>query len=193
MKKLKGFSLIELMVTVAIAAVLAMVAIPGYLDFQRNSELISRTNTLVASLNTARSEAMKSGRYAMAIPSDGIHWESGVIVFVDNNGNKVLNEGTDHVVYKNTDPFPSFLISSGTNTALGANPYILFDAQGYPKTSAGSFGNVTLSIARNDVSTDRQSAQTRRIIVSKTGRLRTCTPSSSTDSTCAEDNSGTAN
>lgn len=193
MKKLNGFSLIELMVTVAIVAVLAMVAVPGYVDFQRNSELISRTNTIVASLNAARGEAMKSGRYAMAIPLDRANWSSGVTVFVDTNGNKAFDETVDRVIYQNSDPFPSFLTSSGTNTALATNPYVLFDAQGYPKTSAGSFGNVTLTIARNDVPAARQYAQTRRIIVSRTGRLRTCTPSSATDTTCAENSATSAN
>jgi type IV fimbrial biogenesis protein FimT len=185
MKKSQGLTLIELMITLVVVAVLATVAVPGYADFQRNSELVSRTGTLVSSLNTARGEAMKRGRYAMAIPADGATWSSGVIVFVDNNSNKAFDSATDTVIYQNTDAFPSFLASSGTGTAVATPPYVLFDAQGYSRTSAGSFGNLTLTIERNDVSATRLPSQTRRIIVSRTGRLRTCTPSTASDSTCS--------
>ena len=52
-----GFTLIELMVTLAIAAVLMMVAAPSFVGFQRNSEMTSVTNSLLAAANAARAEA----------------------------------------------------------------------------------------------------------------------------------------
>jgi len=180
-----GFTLIELMVTLAIIIIIAVIAIPGYADFQRSSELSSRTSTFISAINAARGEAMKRGRYAMLVPTDGADWSTGVLVFVDMNGNQVFNAATDPVIYSNSDAFPSYLtVTSPTGTASGTTPYILFDAQGYAKTKAAAFSNVTISFSRNDVETARIPSQTRRIIILRTGRVRTCTPTSSTDTTC---------
>ena len=79
-----GFTLIELVVTIAIAAVLAALAVPSFIQYQRNSELTSLTNSLLAAVNAAKGEAMKTGRNAFVIPK-GSGWNSGWIVYVDMN------------------------------------------------------------------------------------------------------------
>ena len=48
-----GFTLIELMVTIALAAVLMTIAAPSFVQYQRNSELTSLTNSLLAAINAA--------------------------------------------------------------------------------------------------------------------------------------------
>ena len=79
-QRCRGFTLIELMVTLAIAAVLLLVAIPSMTAFKRNAELTSATNTLLASINAARGEAMKRGTNAMVVPANGSDWNTGWIV-----------------------------------------------------------------------------------------------------------------
>ena len=86
-RRLSGFTLIELMVTIAIASILLMIATPSFVAFQRNSELTSLANSFIAAVNATRGEAMKVGRHAMAVPADGTNWSSGWTVFVDNDGN----------------------------------------------------------------------------------------------------------
>lgn len=55
----RGFTLIELIVTLVISAILLSVAAPAYQSFIGSTALTTATNDLVAALNMARSEALK--------------------------------------------------------------------------------------------------------------------------------------
>jgi type IV fimbrial biogenesis protein FimT len=180
-----GFTLIELMVTVAVAAILMTVAVPSLTTFLRNAELTTRVNSLLASINAARSEAMKRGRDAVIIPLDGSNWNTGMIAFVDVNGNRTYELGTDTLIYEKAEPLPSYLTITANNSPNASPPYIRFDAHGYPKPVSSDLRNFTMSIARNDVTGSEEFSQTRRLIVAITGRARTCKPVSATDSTCS--------
>lgn len=183
--RLKGFTLIELMVTIAIAAILMVVAVPSLVTYQRNSEMTSFANTMLASINAARGEAMKRGRYAMVVPADGLVWSSGWIVFVDVDRSGAYNAATDVLVLTKEAP-PSYLTVSGTSVANEAAPYIMFDPSGFAaKKSTSPVPNLTFTITRNDVSTSEAPEQTRRLIVAITGRARVCKPASATDATCS--------
>lgn len=178
----RGFTLIELMVTVALAAILMMVAVPSFTTYLRNSQLTSFTNTLLSAANAARGEAMKRGVYAMVVPN-GTSWDSGWIVFVDVNRDKEY-VSTNDVLILSSDAKPSFLTITGNGTAGETPPYILYDPSGYAKTKDGGFGASTFEVKRNDVSTTDELSQTRRLKIAATGRARICTPKASTDTTC---------
>ncbi len=55
----RGFTLIEMMVTIVIAGILMAIAIPNFRVAQRNNCMTTSANLLVASLQYARSEAIK--------------------------------------------------------------------------------------------------------------------------------------
>lgn len=180
----KGFTLIELMVTLVIVAVLGLVIAPGLTTYKRNAELTSTINTLLSAINAARSEAMKRGMKAMVLPANRSRWSGGWIVFVDKDGDQAYSEAND-ITILTQGPLESYFSLSGTGSASGSTPYILYDGSGYSKLKNGGFSALTLSLRRNDLSGSSLYEQTRRVVIAKTGRVRACKPASATDTTCA--------
>ena len=175
-----GFTLIELIVTIAIAAVLAALAAPSFIQYQRNSELTSLTNSLLAAVNAAKGEAMKTGRNAFVIPR-GSGWNSGWIVYVDMNRDNSYTEGTD-ITVQTQDALKGYFSITGNSIAAGASPYVKFDNAGYSVDNSAAPVALSLTIARTDAPSTSALEETRRVVVARTGRVRTCKPS--TDTTC---------
>lgn len=179
-----GFTLIELMVTVSIAAVLMMVAVPSLSTYRRNAELTSVTNTLVASINTARGEALKRGLSAMVVPTNnGTLWTAGWTVFIDVDGTRKYEVASDTLVFTQS-PAEDYIAIEGNNTAGTTTPQIRFDASGYPKAQGSTLPNFTLVIRRTDGGAAADFSERRLIVVARTGRTRVCKPVSATDPLC---------
>ena len=179
----KGFTLIELMVTLALAAILMTVAVPSFTAYQRNSELTSFANNLLASVNAAKGEAMKRGMNAMMVPAVGTTWDGGWVVFVDVNRNDTYDASTDITIFT-SEAVPAYLTITGNGTTAETAPYVKYDASGYSKTKTGGFGASTLEMKRNDATGTAQLSQTRLLKIASTGRARICTPKSSSDANC---------
>ena len=181
----RGFTLIELMVTVSIAAILMAVAVPSFTSFRRNSELTSVANKVVGSINAARGEAMKRGMSSFMVPLDnGAIWNAGWVAFVDKTRTQIYNPAAEgNIAIQQT--VPSGITVTGNGTATGTNPYIMFDASGFSRTKSGGFGALAFSVKRNDVTAAEQPEQSRFIIISSTGRVRVCKPISASDPNCS--------
>jgi type IV fimbrial biogenesis protein FimT len=184
MRGARGFTLIELVTTIAIVAILMVLAVPSFTTYQRNSELTAHANSLLAAINAARTEAMKRGRNAMVVPTDGANWTSGWVVFVDLDRSQDYAAASDATVLVAPPP-PSYLTITGRGTTNLAAPYILYDASGYSRTKINGLGPLTFEIKRSDVSGTEQLNQIRRVKIASTGRARVCTPKSAGDTECA--------
>lgn len=82
-----GFTLYELLIAIAIAAIIASFGVPGFQSLMQNSRSVTYTNDLVAALNLGRSEATRRGRpIDVCSSSDGAtcsgstDWSGGWIV-----------------------------------------------------------------------------------------------------------------
>lgn len=102
MNRSAGFTLIELIVTVMLAAIVLTIGVPSFRTAILNSTRVAQTNEIVGFLNLARSEAAKSGvRVIICRSTNGATctdditgvWENGWIVFVDRNQNNIPDNG----------------------------------------------------------------------------------------------------
>ncbi len=180
-----GVTLIELMVVLAVLAILLTLSAPGLTSFMRSAELSTVANSFVASLNAARSEAMKRNLPAMVMPLETgrSDWSQGFVAFVDVDRDGAYSESVDITVLR--QPISgTFLTVEGNGTAKAKPAYVRYDGSGFARKSSGSAGNLSLSFSRNDVSPTELFAQTRRIFIARTGRIRICTPTSAKDARC---------
>ena len=118
-----GFTLIELMVTISVAAILLALAAPAFQGLLISNRITAQTNDLVSDLAFARSEAIKRGVRVTVCSANtpttcgaGTGWTQGWIVFVDNGtagdatgdtilrthealrGNNTLNSSVNHFI-----------------------------------------------------------------------------------------------
>ena len=77
-----GFTLIELMVTIAVAAILLTVAVPGFQSLVQNNRATTAAKQLSTEINFARSEAVTRGVEVSVCPVAGDSW--------DENGWRVI-------------------------------------------------------------------------------------------------------
>ena len=98
----RGFTLIELMLALAVAAVIASLALPSLARFSERNRIQSTANELVAHINLARLEAVMHRRIVVVCPSSdgqrcsgGNQWHHGWIVFRDDDRNDAADIASD--------------------------------------------------------------------------------------------------
>ncbi len=175
-----GFSILELMVTVVVVAILASVAFPMLTSVMRSARITSNANDLVAGLQLARSEAVKrraivrvcrTDQFNEAVPEcgSGVGWESGWIIFVDAGGDGAFDDGADTIVRRN-DAFEGdraeptvFVTPAGGGTVANE---IAYDPNGFPVVGNIGAGGSALVFC-DDRALD---AAGRALLISPTGR-----------------------
>jgi type IV fimbrial biogenesis protein FimT len=149
----RGFTLIELIVAMAVAAVLIGVAVPSFTSAIKNNRLQTQTRELQMALLKARSEAVK-GRDSITIcaratdSTCGTSWENGWLVFIDRvivTAEEVPapESVADILRIGAALPVGIAIAASGSNdrTAAGVTPrdFIKYDAFGRTNWTNGTF------------------------------------------------------
>lgn len=142
-----GFTLVELMVTIAVVALLLTVAIPSFVDFLRRNQVSSVANEFLGAINTARATARarntcvticKTNDASAANPvcnvASGSDWNTGWLIFTNLACTAALNApdpatraGEDYIDIRVGDPAGPTLVSTGNATTQRR---IMFDHRG---------------------------------------------------------------
>jgi type IV fimbrial biogenesis protein FimT len=169
----RGFTLIELMVTLTLIGVLAGLAVPSYRTFLINQQLSSASTDFLVSMLQARAEALRLGKNVAVLPTTGTSWSNGwYLSVVDNN---CALTGSTFGQSAVPGSFISINTGSSTNSFASASPSFTYAPSGFPYTSCASpyfSGSMNGTLAFFVSATGRE----RRVIVSNSGRARICDP-----------------
>lgn len=166
MKTQSGFTLIELMITLAVGIVILAIGLPSIMSMMSTNQAAAYANNLVGAIRLARSEAVKQASSVTICASNagqtacsGNDWSNGWIVFSDDDNDAVYDTGeTVHRLWSIPTDERANLVFEGTSpnairfTASGANA---LDAQ------------IQFAFKQSDC----RATQARQITISRMGRV----------------------
>jgi len=158
--KIRGFTLLELLVTIAIVIILTTIGIPSFMGLIRDNNITATANDFLTALNYARSEAVTRNTDVIVKSKSATNkdWSIGWDIFVDSNSNDIVDAGE---LLKTHEALASgyTLKSNATNLAT----QLVFKSTGLRDTVIGG----TFFLCKdNDASTARA------IIINSVGRAR---------------------
>jgi type IV fimbrial biogenesis protein FimT len=166
----QGFTLVELLVTLAVSAMLLAVAVPSTAAIVKSVRLSSASNVFLSGLYLARNEAIKrNGRVVLCKSPDGIAcvsgggWEQGWIVFHDAN-NDGVRDGGEIIIRSEASLSSSLRLRGNLNVAR----YVSFAPSGATKLLSGGFQAGTLTVCHESA----ESGEGREIVLNAVGRPR---------------------
>jgi len=149
MKRNSGFTMLELVITMSIVAILAMIAVPGFQYVTTSNRVSTEVNGLLGDMQYARNEALKEGlpiticasANPTAVPpscSGSTSWQSGWIVFPEPNSTQTVVPTSP--ILRSQTPFTA-------NDTFDANfgvEAVTFNREGF--ASSGAIGNVAAQL-----------------------------------------------
>lgn len=156
----RGFTLIELMITLAVVAIIAALTAPAIGNFIDSGRMTTATNAVVTELVFTKSEAVKRSTPVTYCASSDLAtctgtWDAGWIVFVDNDGDATVDAGDgDEILRRATAPLNGLAVKS-------ARSAVTFQ----PRGTTFSTNTMTLCSSNTGI-------ENRAIVLSQVGRHR---------------------
>ena len=162
----RGFTLIELMIAIALTGLLLSMAVPALDNFTTSARQTSAINDFVASMHMARSTAVTTNFRTTICPSSNgvncetVSWDDGWIVFADRDSDQAVDN--DEQIISSSDGFDGVDIQSAE-----FGQFLMYRPNGRAMTAsaAGNSGQFTIC-------DDRGSDKAKVIILDLSGRPR---------------------
>jgi len=172
----RGFSLVELLVGVAVLAILLAMAAPAYARLAGRTHAATARNALHAALNHARTVAAARNAQVVVCPSEdanrcdrSTHWQQGWIAFVDLD--RDYRRSADEPLLQIAQPQPADVAILGTQGRL----QVAFRPDG---SVTGS--NATLTVCSRSTGAAAATA----LVINQAGRARVGKPSEEAAAAC---------
>lgn len=170
-----GYTLVELMLALTVAVILGSIAVPPMRTMLLNGRLTGAANDLLASVNRARTEALKqqtatavclTADPTAATPACSYAAARGWIVFIDTSGDWAYQSGETILERHAT-------IDSGVTVKADGDAILAFSPSGFatPSGAHQALRNVTFCDARGVVAAGGSSTA-RAVVIATTGRAR---------------------
>ncbi len=175
-RRVDGFTLIELMTAIAVLAVMMAIAVPSFSGLINSNRLVTHSNEMVASLQLARSEAIRrNARVEVCASSDGATcdtsttpWTQWLVVLVSSSEVLRINKVKGDTI----SVTPSAAITDNGNA-------VVFSPDGLARDATNALLVASIAVC---METARPEENTKRVSIAAGSRIRTI--SENTNASC---------
>jgi len=193
-----GFTLVELIVTVAVTAILLTVAIPSFWAVIQDNRLTSQANDFITDTYLARSEAITRGQRVTMCrcvsnastgqctensgqftcdDGNSTNWNQGWVIFVDADSDAEHDGAATEPVIRVHERLPAGFDLTGNQFVAD---YISYDRRGITLMTTGAMQSGTLTLKNANRETAGSKILKRFIVINSSGAVESCNPNHAT-------------